>query len=115
MRISSIKQTSSRRTWPRINRRSEQYTLESQTVVLTAGLPVVFTAGLEQQSDQSTCVSQHSMSRGQPVFESRSGQQDGRDFNVRGGERERQTISFRSCVGGSESRAGSERAVRIVG
>ena len=46
-RISNIKQSSSRRTWPRINRRSEQSTLVSQTVGLTAGL--------EQQSDKSTC------------------------------------------------------------
>ena len=94
-RISNIKQSSSRRTWPRINRRSEQPTLESQTVGLTAGL--------EQQSDQSTCESQHSMSCVQPVFESKFGQQVSSEFNDRGGKRERQSISFRSCVGDSES------------
>ena len=42
-RIRNIKQSSSRRTWPRLNRRSEQSTLESQT------------ADFDQQSDHSTC------------------------------------------------------------
>ena len=104
MRIISIEQSLRRRTWPRINRRSEQSTMESQTVGLTAGL--------EQQSNQSTCESQHSMSRGHPVFQSKSGQQDGRDFNDRGGERERQPISFRSCVGDSENT--DQKAVQVV-
>ena len=111
MRISSIKQTSSRRTRPRINRRSEQSTLERPTVGLTAGL--------EQQSDQSKCEIQHSMFRGQPVFASKSGKQDRRDFDDRGGERVRQPISFRSCVGDSENTdqkaAQVVSAVRIVG
>ena len=98
-RMSNIKQSSSRITWPRINRRSEQSTLESQTVGLTAGL--------EQQSDQSS-----SMSRGQPVFESKSGQVSS-DFNDRGGKRERQPISFRSCAGDSESN--DPDSARIVG
>ena len=52
-------------------------------------------AGLEQQSDQSAFEIQHSMSCGQPVFESRQWQT-------------RRTHR-------PESRAGSERAVRVVG
>ena len=58
------------------------------------------TAGLEQQLDQSTCESQHSISCVQPVFENRSGQRVASEFNDRGGKRERQSI--RSCVGDSE-------------
>ena len=70
--------------------------MESQTVGLTAGL--------EQQPDQPTCESQHSMSCVQPVSS---------DFNDRGGERERQSISFRSCVGDSE--CNDPDSARIVG
>ena len=73
-------------------------TLENQT----AGLA----AGLEQQLDQSTCESQHSISCVQPVFESRSGQRVSSEFNDRGGKRERQSIRFRSCVGDSECNNG---------
>ena len=80
-------------------------TLESQTVGLTAGL--------EQQLDQSTCESQHSISCVQPVFESRSGQRVSSEFNDRGGKRERQSISFRSCVGDSE--CNDPDNARIVG
>ena len=50
-------------------------------------------SGLEQQLDQSTCESQHSISCVQPVFESRSGQRVSSEFNDRGGKRERQSIS----------------------
>ena len=104
-KISNIKQTSSQRTWPRINRRSEKSTVESQTVGLTAGL--------EQQLARSTCESQHSISCVQPVFESRSCQRVSFEFNDRGGKRERQSISFRSCVGDSE--CGDPDNARIVG
>ena len=104
-RISNINQTSSQRTWPRINRRSEQSTLEIQTVGLTGGL--------EQQSVQSTCESQYSMSCVQPVFENKSGQQVSSEFNDRGGKRERQSISLRSCVGDSE--CNDPDSARIVG
>ena len=58
---------------------SEQSTVESHTRAFHADSSYQ-AAGLEQQSDQSTC-----------------GKQDGRDFNKRGGERGRQPISFRSC------------------
>ena len=64
------------------HRKKGKSTLESQTVGLTAGL--------EQQLDQSTCESQHSISCVQPVFESRSGQRVSSEFNDRGGKRERQ-------------------------
>ena len=89
-----------------VNQQKERTsTLESQTVGLTAGL--------EQQSDQPTCESQHSISCVQPVFESRSGQQVSSEFNDRGGKRERQSISFRSCVGDSE--CNDPDNARIVG
>ena len=58
---------------------SEQSTVESHTRAFHADSSYQ-AAGLEQQSDQSTC-----------------GKRDGRDFNKRGGERGRQPISFRSC------------------
>ena len=72
---------------------SEQSTVESHASHADSSYQA---AGLEQQSHQSTCEIQPSMSREQSAFEN-SGKQDGRDFDKRCGERGRQPISFRSC------------------
>ena len=79
----------------------EQFPVESHTRAFDAESSYQG-AGLEEQSDQSTCKIQPKMSRGNPRLEENSGKQDGRDFNNGGGERGRQPISFQSCVEDSE-------------
>ena len=81
---------------------SEQSAVESHTSAFHADSSCQ-AAGLEQQSDQSTCEIQPSMSRGQSASESKQWPARRTRFQ-QSRRRTWTTISFRSCVDDSEHR-----------